>query len=59
MGGVPTAALGVVPLGLAIWLVTRSGWSSRTRVATVLAVVATTLALFIALLALVLRFSND
>jgi len=57
--GVLPAVLGVIPLGLAVWLVTRSGWSSRTRVTSVLAVVLVTVALFIALLAVALRYANN
>ena len=50
--GVPAAVLGLVPLAVAIWLVTRSDWSSRTRVTASIAVLVVTIALFIGLLAL-------
>ena len=49
---VPAAVLGLVPLAVAIWLVTRSDWSSRTRVTASIAVLVVTIALFIGLLAL-------
>ena len=42
----------LVPIALAIWLVTRSEWSSRTRVTSVLAVLMVTVALFVGLLVL-------
>jgi hypothetical protein len=58
VAGLSTAFLGLVPLGLAIWLVARSEWSSRIRVATVLGVLVVTLALFVALLALALRSTS-
>lgn len=57
--GLPSAVLGLVPLGLAIWLVARSSWSSRTRVTTSLGVLVVTIALFVGLLALVLRYYNN
>lgn len=58
--GFPAGAVGLVPVGLAIWLVTRSAWSPRTRVTTSLAVVAVTIAIFVGLLAvaLALRYYN-
>ncbi|HJU37870.1 MAG TPA: hypothetical protein VJ716_10685 [Gaiellaceae bacterium] len=55
IAGVSTAFLGVLPLGLAVWLVTRAAWSSRTRVTAVLGLLAATVALFVGLLALVLH----
>lgn len=57
--GFSAAVLGLVPLGIAIWLVTRSGWSSRTRVTASVAVLVLTVALFIGLLAVVLRYFNN
>lgn len=57
--GFSAAFLGLVPLGLAIWLVTRSRWSSRTRVTTSIAALVLTVALFIGLLAVVLRYYNN
>jgi hypothetical protein len=59
VAGVSTAALALIPLGLAVWLISRSGWSSRTRITTVLAVIAVTVALCIALLAVALRYANN
>lgn len=50
--GLAAAALGLIPLGLGVWLVTSSAWSSRIRVTGVLIVVAGTVALFVGLLAL-------
>jgi len=57
--GISLAFLGLIPLGLAVWLVMRSGWSSRTRVTTSLALLGGTIALFIGLLAVVLRYYNN
>lgn len=57
--GFSAAFLGLLPLGLAVWLVTRSRWSSRTRVVSSLAVVVVTIALFVLLLAVVLRYDNN
>lgn len=57
--GFSAAFLGLVPLGVAIWLVTRSGWSSHTRVTTSAAVLAVTVALFVGLLAVALRYYNN
>lgn len=57
--GFSAAFLGLVPLGLAIWLVARSRWSSRTRVAASVAVVVLTVTLFVGLLAVVLRYYNN
>ena len=53
--GASAAIVAVVPLTFAIWLVIRSEWSSRTRVTTVLAVLAVTVALFVGLLVLAQR----
>jgi hypothetical protein len=57
--GFSAAFVGPVPLGLAIWLVTRSAWSSRTRVTTSIAVLVLTVALFVGLLVVVLRYYNN
>lgn len=57
--GFSGAFLGLVPLGLAILLVTRSGWSSRTRATTSIVVPVVTVALFVGLLAVVLRYYNN
>jgi hypothetical protein len=51
--GVPAATtLGLVPLAVAVWLVARSDWSSRTRVIVSLAVPVVTIALLVSLVAL-------
>ena len=50
--GFSTAFLALFPLALAIWIVTRSGWSSGTRVTSVLAVLVVTVGLFVGLLVL-------
>jgi hypothetical protein len=50
--GAPAAVLGLVPLAVAIWLVSRSGWSSHTRVTASVTVLVATIALVIGLLAL-------
>ena len=57
--GFSAAILGVFPLALAIWLVARSEWSYRTRVTTSLAVLVVTIALFVGLLAVVIRYYNN
>jgi apolipoprotein N-acyltransferase len=57
--GFSAAVLGLVPLALAIWIVMRSEWSSRTRVITSVAVPVVTIALLIGLLAVVLRYYNN
>jgi hypothetical protein len=57
--GLPAVFLGLIPLGVAGWLIGRSGWSSRTRVMTSLTVLVLTTALFIGFLAVVLRYYNN
>jgi uncharacterized membrane protein len=50
--GFSAAFLGLVPLGLAVWLVLQSRWSPRTRLRSALFVVTGTVALFVVFLAL-------
>ena len=59
IGGVRMGAVGLLPLGYALWVVSRSTWSNWTRVAVVLAAVAVAVGLAIGLLILVTASSGD
>jgi hypothetical protein len=59
LAGARTAALAVVPLGVAIWLLGTSPWRTRTRLGVFLGALLAGVIVFIVFLALVLRYANN
>jgi hypothetical protein len=59
IAGAPTAVVGLVLIGCAIWLVVNSSWSARSRLVALVGVVAGTAGLAIVLLILATTASGD
>jgi hypothetical protein len=59
IAGIETAFLAVVPIGCAVWLLARSGWSYATRLVAFIAILGLAFGLLVGLLILVTATSGD